>query len=83
MSKRTEWDLFAEALAKKPEKRPAGNGWMSMSDIMANLGLSPSRSSEKMNAAVRAGCFERFDGNVVRDGRLTRAVWFRPVKRKN
>jgi len=81
MSKRTEWDAFAEALAAKPERRPEGAGWKERSELADALRLTDSRVSERLNAAVRLGKLERFEGLSVRDGRLSRTVWYRPKKR--
>lgn len=79
---RDHWSAFSEALARKPEKLPPGKGWISSTDVRKKLGLTASRVSEKMTEAISAGNVERFEGSVVRNGNLTRAVWFRPVKRK-
>jgi hypothetical protein len=71
------WSGFSVALSAKAEKRPTGQGWKSLDELTTLWGLFPTTAIKRAKAGVRAGLLERFEGQVVRDGRLVRAVWYR------
>ena len=71
------WNDLPAILSGKAETRPTGQGWQSLEELTAMWKLFPTTAIKRAKAGVRAGLLERFEGQIVRDGRLSRAVWYR------
>ena len=76
------WDaLFKDAVAETA-KTPKGKGWLTLSQLCSKWGCGRCKAYKLVNSMIEAGKIERFDGNELRNGKLSRATWYRPVGRK-
>jgi heme oxygenase len=71
------WDKFKSALLSQGEIRPEGDGWLTFQEMMKRLGMTKGKLRRVMANAPES--FEKFDGMVLKDTKLVRCVWYRPV----
>lgn len=74
-STKINWDGFAAALLAKPEKRPPGEGWMTTVELMKKF----KTTDKQILRALKATPHETFTGYINLNGKLSRAVWHRPL----
>lgn len=73
-------DRWADLLAKElqnSELRPKGEGWKTFEELRAHFGLGESRTYRLICQWEAEGSVERFNGNVCRNQRRVRQVWYR------
>ena len=70
-----KWDAFAKALATKQERRPQGEGWMTVEELIKKY----KTSRLQVLRALKETPHETFKGVVMQNGILVRASWHRPT----
>ena len=75
--------IWRESVARLPirasERKPPGDGWRTISEVMALLNKQRSAFETIARAAVREKRWERFQGKAFSDraGRVTTCIWYR------
>lgn len=74
--------LWAQVFAdehKSREKRPVGEGWKTFAEIHKESGRGLDPMHRVVTQMVRDGRLEMFKGLVLKDAKLVRQVWYRPI----
>ena len=70
--------LLKEALHKN-ERRPVGDGWVTVTELAAKLKVGTDRAYSLVHEMVAKKKVEKFVGSVKLDKKMTRRVWYRPI----
>lgn len=70
--------LLKEALHKN-ERRPVGDGWVTVVELAAKLKVGTDRAYSLVHEMVAKKKVEKFVGSVKLDKKMTRRVWYRPL----
>ena len=70
--------LLKEALLKN-ERRPDGDGWLTVPELAIKLKVSLDRTYTLVAEMVAKKRVEKFVGAVKLDKKLARRVWYRPL----
>lgn len=70
--------LLKEALHKN-ERRPVGDGWVTVIELAAMLKVGTDRAYSLVHEMVARKKVEKFVGSVKLDKKMTRRVWYRPL----
>lgn len=70
--------LLKEALHKN-ERRPLGDGWVTVVELAAKLKVGTDRAYSLVSEMVAKKKVERFVGAVKLEKKMARRVWYRPL----
>lgn len=81
-SKRSDssWAALLQEAVAETAKTPPGDGWLQFKELRAQWGFGDKRTYGLLAKLIEAGKVERFDGQALRNGRLSRATWYRQTE---
>lgn len=74
-----KWVTLLKEALQKNERRPVGEGWLTVPELADRLKVSLDRSYTLVAEMVAKKRVEKFVGAVKLDKKLTRRVWYRPL----
>lgn len=69
------WAAFTAALTQREEKRPPGEGWLTLHELCKSF----KSTQHRVRKALETTPHETFEGNISKNGKLVRSRWYRPV----
>lgn len=77
--------LWAESFAKAlvQPKLPPGDGWLMIDQIVKKFRVNDFKARCILRDMVKEGKIERFKGQQIVNGRVYRAIYYRPKGLKN
>lgn len=74
-----KWAALLKEALQKNERRPQGDGWMTVPELASKLKVSLDRTYTLVAQMVAKKRVEKFVGAVKAEKKLTRRVWYRPL----
>lgn len=74
-----KWVTLLKEALQKNERRPVGDGWVTVVELAARLKVGTDRAYALVHEMVQKKRIEKFVGAVKLDKKLTRRVWYRPL----
>lgn len=74
-----KWAALLKEALQKNERRPDGDGWLTVPELAIKLKVSLDRTYTLVAEMVAKKRVEKFVGAVKLDKKLARRVWYRPL----
>jgi hypothetical protein len=76
----SNWAALLSQEVSSREKKPKGDGWLTLVQLAEDEGVSVSSLKRQMKRLLDKGIVETFTGSELNCGRLSRQVWWRQKK---
>jgi len=72
------WEGLRQALVAQKERRPEGDGWLTVKEISEKFRMKQSSTATMIKR--NRHMFEMFSGVAASNNRLVTRTWWRPIK---